>query len=85
MVREVTAADLAAITGGKADAAVVGERDSEAGVRNGGLGELDVGWLNARAGDVGRGMEGEVLGRVRGILEGLVGEEKGEDGEMVDV
>lgn len=68
---------------------MAGERDSEAGVRNGGLGELDVGWLNARAGQGGAGVEGEVLGRVREILEGLVGEKKGdgkgEDWKMEDV
>jgi hypothetical protein len=59
--------------------------DSEAGVRNGGLGELDIGWLNARAGDVGKGMEGEVLARVRGILEGMSEEGQGKGNEdMLD-
>lgn len=62
-------------------------RDSEATVSNGGLGNLDVGWLNARAGDVGRRMEAEVLARVRGILEGVGKEaiEEEEDGETGDV
>jgi len=77
----MTAADLAAFMGRGNSGGVVDQqsKDSEAGVRNSGLGDLDVGWLNARAGDVGRGMEAEVLGRVRGLLEGMVGE--GDEGE----
>ncbi|KAF2815147.1 uncharacterized protein BDZ99DRAFT_515897 [Mytilinidion resinicola] len=87
--REMTGAEAAALlgaAGGGPAGAIAGAqvRDSEATVTNGGLGELDVGWLNARAGDVGRGMEAEVLARVREILEGVGGEvvREKEDREM---
>ncbi|KAF2241994.1 hypothetical protein BU26DRAFT_439633 [Trematosphaeria pertusa] len=46
-------------------------RDSEATVTNGGLGDFDVGVLNARAGVRQRDGE-EVLGRVKKVLEELV-------------
>ncbi|OCK81497.1 hypothetical protein K432DRAFT_381294 [Lepidopterella palustris CBS 459.81] len=84
--RELTAADIARVTGSSGvDLAAVetsgfGTRDSEATVRNGGFGDLDVGWLNARAGDVGRGMEAEVLARVRKLLEEMGGDGNGGEG-----
>lgn len=74
--REPNAADLAEMakfTGGGASANSHVTTDPEAGITNSGLGELDVGWLNARASDVGKGMEAEVLGRVRMVLEGMDG------------
>ena len=78
--REPNAADLAEMakfTGGGASANSH-VTDPEASITNSGLGELDVGWLNARASDVGKGMEAEVLGRVRMVLEGMnrVGKEQ---------
>ncbi|KAF2704253.1 hypothetical protein K504DRAFT_462825 [Pleomassaria siparia CBS 279.74] len=53
-------------------------RDPESTVTNGGLGDLDVGILNARAGVRQAGGE-EVLDRVKGILEELVREREGEE------
>ncbi|OJD34684.1 casein kinase substrate phosphoprotein pp28 [Diplodia corticola] len=38
-------------------------------VKNGGLGELDVGWLNARTRDVGVGKAGELVAEARRRLE----------------
>ncbi|KAF2501467.1 hypothetical protein BU16DRAFT_436005, partial [Lophium mytilinum] len=69
--REMTGAEMAAMSEGGGPAGGLGgapARDSEATVMNGGLGRLDVSWLNARAGDVGTRMEAEVLARVREIL-----------------
>lgn len=62
-----------------------GEKDSEADVKNSGLGNLDIGWLNSRAGagDVGDGMQREVLERVREILEDMVGEGKEKEDESM--
>jgi len=37
----------------------------------GGMGKLDIGWLNTRSGRVGRDMEAELWSRARGFLEGL--------------
>ena len=39
------------------------------GVTNGGLGDLDVGWLNSRAKDVGAGKERELVKELRELLE----------------
>ena len=39
------------------------------GVINGGLGDLDVGWLNSRAKDVGAGKERELVKELRELLE----------------
>jgi len=58
-------------------------RDSEATVKNAGLGAFDVGHLNARAGAGREGGE-EVLERVRALLEELAKETEKEDEEMVD-
>jgi hypothetical protein len=52
-------------------------KDSEAAVTNGGLGEFDIGVLNARAG-IREGGEGEVLERVKRLLEDL--ERRGKEG-----
>jgi hypothetical protein len=52
-------------------------KDSEATVTNGGLGEFDIGVLNARAG-TREGGEGEVLDRVKRLLEDL--ERRGMEG-----
>ncbi|KAF2084521.1 hypothetical protein K490DRAFT_68640 [Saccharata proteae CBS 121410] len=48
---------------------VEGQGDEEKGVSNGGLGELDVGNLNARAKDVGTGKAAEMLKEMRARLE----------------
>jgi hypothetical protein len=58
-------------------------KDSEATVKNGGLGSYDVGVLNARAG-VRQKDGGEVLERVRVLLQELVEEMGGVDEEMVN-
>jgi hypothetical protein len=57
-------------------------KDSEATVKNGGLGTFDVGVLNARVG-VRQKDGGEVLERVRVLLEELVKQTEGADEEMV--
>ena len=67
---------MAKFTGGGVSANSHVTTDPEVSITNSGLGELDVGWLNARASDVGKGMEAEVLGRVRMVLEGMAGEGK---------
>lgn len=56
-------------------------RNPEESVTNGGLGDLDIGVLNARAGTRQQGGN-EVLGRVEGIVEELV-KRAGQDGEKM--
>jgi hypothetical protein len=67
------------------------KKDPESSVTNGGLGDMDVGVLNARAGVRNAGGE-EVLDRVQDILKTLVeqaqakeekGEESVEGGDMM--
>lgn len=48
---------------------------SETTLADGGIGKLDIGWLNSRSGRVGRDMEAELWEKARTFLEGL---EKGE-------
>jgi Mediator complex protein len=48
---------------------------AEPSFADGGMGKLDIGWLNSRSGRVGRDMEAELWEKARTFLEGL---EKGE-------
>ncbi|KAI9678529.1 MAG: hypothetical protein M1822_007472 [Bathelium mastoideum] len=48
-------------------------REREAPVTNGGLGNLDVGWLNSRGKGWERGKEAELMEEAKGLLEELVG------------
>ena len=59
-------------------------RDSEATVTNGGLGDLDIGILNARAGVKQVGGE-KILDRVQAILEALVKQAEREDEDKMAV
>lgn len=89
--REMTAADAAKyLNPGKEVAPPPGVapvekgRDSEATVTNAGLGDLDIGMLNARVGGA-KGeleVEGGLVERVRGILGELVREDDQEDEKM---
>lgn len=68
----------------RVSAGIVGpaqEAEREAPVTNGGLGNLDVGWLNSRGEGVERGKEGELVEEVRELLEGVV-ERRKRDEEM---
>ncbi|KAJ4348328.1 uncharacterized protein N0V89_009702 [Didymosphaeria variabile] len=61
-------------------------KDSEVTITNGGLGEFDIGVLNARAG-IRESGEGEVLEKVKRLLEDLDGrtkEDSKESGEKMD-
>ena len=71
--------DMFAMGGAK-----VGGAAAEGSVVEGGMGKLDIGWLNSRSGRVERDMEGEIWGRAREFLEGEKGEGNG-DGEEGDV
>lgn len=53
-------------------------------VTNGGLGDLDVGWLNSRRDEVGKRKYMELMKEVRRELEGMVQGEKGRDDEMTE-
>lgn len=44
------------------------------------LGNLDVGWLNERTGDVGQGFEGELMAEARAVVEKLL-DKKTESGD----
>ncbi|RDL40771.1 Uncharacterized protein BP5553_00750 [Venustampulla echinocandica] len=50
---------------------------TEATVAEGGMGKLDIGWLNSRSGRVERDMEAELWGKARGFVEGLEGSQNG--------
>lgn len=45
-------------------------------ITNGGLGGLDVGFLNSRARDVGIGKEGELVAEARRLAEKIVNKER---------
>ncbi|KAL9078105.1 MAG: hypothetical protein Q9157_002988 [Trypethelium eluteriae] len=53
----------------------------EAPVTNGGLGNLDVGWLNSRGEGVERGKEGELMEEARRLLEKVVVRMEGREAE----
>ncbi|TVY42510.1 hypothetical protein LSUB1_G003881 [Lachnellula subtilissima] len=55
----------------------VGGDVKEGRVEEGGMGKLDIGWLNSRGGRVERDMEAELWGRARVFLEG---DGKGKEG-----
>jgi hypothetical protein len=61
--------------------------EAEKVVDEGGMGKLDIGWLNSRSGRVGRDMEAELWEKAKGFLEGLEegksnrAEERRDDGE----
>jgi hypothetical protein len=59
--------------------AKVGGAAAEGSVVEGGMGKLDIGWLNSRSGRVERDMEAELWERARVFLEG---EKKEGDVEM---
>lgn len=40
----------------------------------GGMGKLDIGWLNSRSGQVGRDMEAELWDKAKVFLEGVEGD-----------
>lgn len=42
---------------------------------NGGIGKLDIGWLNSRSGRVGRDMEAELWAEAKGFLEKVLAEQ----------
>ncbi|KAL0259865.1 hypothetical protein SLS55_005605 [Diplodia seriata] len=61
------------------------QREGGAGgveVKNGGLGELDVGWLNARTRDVGVGKAGELVSEARRRLEERRKDGGAQDGDV---
>ena len=45
--------------------------EAEKVAEEGGMGKLDIGWLNSRSGRVGRDMEAELWEKARGFLEEL--------------
>jgi hypothetical protein len=51
-------------------------------VGDGGMGKLDIGWLNSRSQSVDRNMEGELWSKARAFLEGL--QKTGENGAEGD-
>lgn len=61
---EVDALSEAGLLDSSLDSSVLGP-----GITNGGLGELDIGWLNSRAKDVALGKEKELVSELRGLLE----------------
>jgi len=74
--KEKEGKDLPAMGGVKVGGNVV-----EAAASEGGMGKLDIGWLNSRSGRVERDMEGELWEKAKKFLEGEKGD-KDEDVEM---
>jgi hypothetical protein len=56
----------------------------EATIADGGMGKLDIGWLNSRSGRVGRDMEAELWEKARTFLEGLEKEKSNGAGQKTD-
>ncbi|KAK0660660.1 hypothetical protein DIS24_g3293 [Lasiodiplodia hormozganensis] len=67
--REIGALEEAGVIPAKAEKVEQAQQQREGGasaeVKNGGLGDLDVGWLNARTRDVGVGKAGELVAEAR--------------------
>lgn len=63
----------------------VGGDVKEGRVEEGGMGKLDIGWLNSRGGRVERDMEAELWGRARAFLERDGKEKEGEGEEDVEM
>lgn len=61
---EVNALSEAGLLDSNLDSSVLGP-----GITNGGLGDLDIGWLNSRAKDVALGKEKELVSELRDLLE----------------
>jgi hypothetical protein len=57
---------------------VPGEKDE---ITNGGLGNLDVGFLNGRARDVAIGKEGKLVAEARRVAERILNGKEGEEGD----
>ncbi|EOD51293.1 putative casein kinase substrate phosphoprotein pp28 protein [Neofusicoccum parvum UCRNP2] len=76
LMREVGALEDAGVIPAKAEKVERAAQTQREGaeVKNGGLGELDVGWLNARTRDVGVGKAGELVAEARRRLEEREGE-----------
>jgi hypothetical protein len=75
--KEKEGKDLFAMGGAK-----VGGNVAEGVVGEGGMGKLDIGWLNSRSGRVERDMEGGLWERARGFLEESEGKEGEGDGDV---
>jgi Mediator complex protein len=58
--------------------------EAQATLADGGMGKLDIGWLNSRSGRVGRDMEAELWEKARTFLEGLGNGASNRHGETVD-
>ena len=59
--------------------------ETEKVVEEGGMGKLDIGWLNSRSGRVGRDMEAELWERARKFLEEVDGGKANGEEEKQDM
>lgn len=66
--QESTAGGMAAMMAGQGAGA---KEETLISVGDGGMGKLDIGWLNSRSQSVDRNMEGELWSKARAFLEGL--------------
>ncbi|KAF2760838.1 hypothetical protein EJ05DRAFT_243735 [Pseudovirgaria hyperparasitica] len=77
---------LAAQTKALEDAGIIASKAEDQGDgRHMSLGQLDVGWLNERRGDVGRGFEGELMAQARAVVEKLLKERGSTEHTMTGV
>jgi len=58
---------------------------AEPTIADGGMGKLDIGWLNSRSGRVGRDMEAELWEKAKMFLEGLEKEKSNGAGQQADI
>lgn len=65
--QEATLGGLGTTTAGQGSG---GKEDALISVGEGGMGKLDIGWLNSRSQSVDRNMEAELWARARNFLEG---------------
>lgn len=81
--QESTAGEMAAMMAGQGAGA---KEETLISVGDGGMGKLDIGWLNSRSQSVDRNMEGELWSKARAFLEGLQKTgEKGAEGDPEDM
>jgi len=59
-----------------------GKEVAQMPITNGGLGNLDIGWLNSRRDTIGRQKEGELWKEARRMLEDMAGHEGHKDARL---
>jgi hypothetical protein len=62
---------LGGVGSSMANQGAAGKEETQISVGDGGMGKLEIGWLNSRSGRVGMAMEAELWEKAKGFLEGI--------------